>query len=383
MPGSSISNVGRSPIAKSARRLAVAALLPSAVATAQGQAQKRPVVELQQDLVLGDATGATFGELSRLGVSSRGTIYVGDWANASVFIFSASGAALGTIGRRGRGPGEFTAVHNLIVGRGDSLYVFDANAMRLSVFGGTDVARKLAYSVMPETGEFGRPFRILIPNESRAAPLFVFRDAATSTIAVHSVRPGGAVESRPVLRGVAAESRVNYRTGDGGAEIVRTSPLFGRGPVVGITGRDEVYYGWTEKVDLTFVDLTGKQQSIFRAESRAIPVESRDVEHALRGASEARRRALAQAMHPKTKPAMHTVLFDDESRIWTGRYTSDPDRHEWWVTFDHGRGETAIVSLPSSVELQVVRQGYAYAASVDADGAPTVIRYRITVHPRR
>lgn len=383
MLGTSISNIGGSLIARSARRLLLAALLPGAVAVVPCHAQQRPVVELQQDLVLGDATGATFGEVLRLGVNSRGTIYVGDGSNASVFIFSASGTALDTIGRRGRGPGEFTAVHDLTVGRGDSLYVFDANAMRLSVFGGADVAHKLVYSVMPETGEFGRPFRILIPNEARAAPLFVFRDAAASTISVHRVLAGGTVDARPVLQGVAADSRVNYRQSDGGAELIRTSPLFGRGPVVGITGRDEVFYGWTEKVDLTFFDLTGKQQSIFRAESRAVPVASRDIEHALRGSSEARRRALAQAEHTKTKPALHTVLIDDEARIWTGHYTSDPDRHEWWVRFDYGRGETAILSLPSVVELQVVRKGYAYAASVDGDGAPTVIRYRITVHPRR
>ncbi|MCC7002390.1 MAG: 6-bladed beta-propeller [Gemmatimonadaceae bacterium] len=378
-----ISDDFKPPVAMSARLLLLPLLLGAALAATPCNAQQRPQIRLEQDLVIGEATGATFGELLRVGVSSRGTIYVGDWSNASVIIFSARGAALDTIGRRGRGPGEFTAVHDLTVGRGDSLYVFDANAMRLSVFGGADDTHRLAYSVMPETGEFGRPFRVLIPNDARAPHLFVFRNAATGTISVHSVLAGGSVESRPVLQGAAAQSRVDYRTSGGGAEIVRTSPLFGRGPVVGITKRNEVYYGWTEKVDLTFFSLTGKQESIFRAESREIPVTSREVGHALREASEARRRALAQAEHPKTMPAFHTAIVDDESRIWTGRYTSDPDRHEWWVTLDYGRGETAILSLPSNIDLQVVRNGYAYAASVDGDGAPTVVRFRVTVLPRK
>lgn len=162
-------------------------------------------------------------------------------------------------------------------------------------------------------------------------------------------------------------------------EVVRTSPLFGRVPVLGITVADEVYYGWTEAIDLTFFDLTGRQKSIFRADSRPIPVTARDIEFSLEGAPEARRRMLSGAEHAKTKPAVHTVIIDDESRIWTGRFTRDPERSEWWVTLDHGRGESAIFSLPSNVEIQVVRNGHAYAVSVDEAGAPTVVRYRVTI----
>lgn len=365
--------------AKPSEAALLAALSAAAFCALPLEGQIRMEIDLRSDLVLGDASGTMFGDVLRLAVNSKGTIYVGDWMNTNVLVFSSKGALLDTIGRRGQGPGEFTAVHDVVASRGDSVYVYDANTMRLAVFNARGTSHALAYSVRPQPSEFGRPYRILIPNDARAKHLFAFRQAASGTVSVHQVDHEGAVNDRPILRGAAAESKANIRQADGSTEVVRTSPLFGRAVVLGLTVADEVYYGWTETIDLTFFDLTGRQTSIFRADSPPIPVTARDIEFVLEGSSEARRRALSGATHARTKPALHTVIIDDESRIWTGRFTRDPERHEWWVTLDHGRGESAILSLPSTVELQVVRNGYAYAVSVDDAGAPTVIRYRVTI----
>lgn len=49
-------------------------------------------------------------------------------------VYSSSGRFLGTLGRRGEGPGEFQWVQNLLIVPGDTLYVFDGGNARISVF---------------------------------------------------------------------------------------------------------------------------------------------------------------------------------------------------------------------------------------------------------
>lgn len=356
--------------------MCVAVVLPRP-ASAQGPLS----IELRRDLTLGESDGVTFGGLLRLAVNSTGIIYVGDWASTHVLAFAPDGAVLDTIGRRGNGPAEFTAVHSVYAGRGDSVFVYDANLARLSVFVGPSNDHRIAYSLRPQFGDVGRPYRVLIPNDSRVGYLAAVRRPASGSLTVHRMDRAGAIESKPLITGSTAASQVSVRESAGSTEVLRTSPLFGRSAVLGLTPADEIYYGWTETIDLTFYEISGKQLGIFRADAPSIPVTDRDIELALADATEVRRRLLADAEHPATKPAVHTVIIDDESRIWTGRYTRDPERHEWWVTLEQGRGESAIFSLPSDVDIQVVRGGRAYAVSVDELGAPTVLRFVVNIRP--
>lgn len=50
-----------------------------------------------------------------------------------LLVFGPDGHFLRAIGRRGDGPGEFRAISRVIVGRGDTLFVFDGAARRLTV----------------------------------------------------------------------------------------------------------------------------------------------------------------------------------------------------------------------------------------------------------
>ncbi len=164
----------------------------------------------------------------------------------------------------------------------------------------------------------------------------------------------------------------------GTIEVVRTASLYGRSAVLGITSADAIYGARTEAIDLRCCDLSGRQEQTFNADSRPPPVTSREIEFALADASEPRRRALAGVQHAQAKPAFHTVIIDDSIRIWTGRYTRDPERHERWVTLESGRGEFAIVifqavsscrSLGTTCIRRLRRCG----------GAPTAIRFRVAI----
>lgn len=58
---------------------------------------------------------------------SRSNVYFADpFGEIGVRVFDRAGRFLRTVGRRGQGPGEFSVIHGLAIGPGDSLHVFHA-----------------------------------------------------------------------------------------------------------------------------------------------------------------------------------------------------------------------------------------------------------------
>ena len=94
---------------------------------------------LSESLRLGSASqvgseAEQFGSVVSVESDSRGRIYILDGQGQSVSVFLHDGTFLRTVGRRGQGPGEFTAAWALSIGSGDTLTILDDGMMRYSVF---------------------------------------------------------------------------------------------------------------------------------------------------------------------------------------------------------------------------------------------------------
>ena len=63
------------------------------------------------------------GEVSGLAFDASARLYVADFQDPRVVIFDSTGRHLGTIGRQGEGPGEFTAPTGPVIAADGSLYV--------------------------------------------------------------------------------------------------------------------------------------------------------------------------------------------------------------------------------------------------------------------
>ena len=76
-----------------------------------------------------------FGRYQTVALAGDGTLYVGDKDVDEVRVFDVNGQFVGTIGRKGQGPGEFERLSTIALSaEGDSLYVFDRGPRRVSVF---------------------------------------------------------------------------------------------------------------------------------------------------------------------------------------------------------------------------------------------------------
>jgi hypothetical protein len=84
-----------------------------------------------------DATAATeiFGQSVAATLGEGGRLYVADGEAAKIRLFDSTGTHVRSVGREGRGPGEFVDVAEMALSAGgDSLYAYDRSQRRVSVF---------------------------------------------------------------------------------------------------------------------------------------------------------------------------------------------------------------------------------------------------------
>ena len=106
----------------------------------------RCTIELRKVVTLG-ANGDSVSPdiMATVARDSKGNFYVGPVDTpGAVLIYDSSGRIVGSVGRRGQGPGEHLEIGFVKVGPGDTLHVFDAGTFRLSVY---SPARKLVRTV--------------------------------------------------------------------------------------------------------------------------------------------------------------------------------------------------------------------------------------------
>lgn len=72
------------------------------------------------------------GDIMAARVAADGSVYVADRVNARVVAFDANGRRRWTLGRRGRGPGEFDTPYRLDVRRDGTVFVYDAGTGEVS-----------------------------------------------------------------------------------------------------------------------------------------------------------------------------------------------------------------------------------------------------------
>ncbi len=99
------------------------------------------------------------GSTGRMAIGRTGHIYVADASVPTVYVFSASGDFVASIGRKGEGPGEFIIPSGIFVGDKDSLFVFDFNLRRISVF--APETHRFAYSVSVHGDAKSSPYYLL------------------------------------------------------------------------------------------------------------------------------------------------------------------------------------------------------------------------------
>lgn len=318
-----------------------------------------------------------------LDVDRHGNVYVGD-RSARVFVFSPDGSVLRTLGRKGRGPGEFELIQSVRVLPGDSLYVFDASLDRATVFApGMD---RPAYSVNLGSSSMLFPYwtgPLLSQGRIFAAYRAGFNDddwdgkPRRRKEVVRILNADGSIQKDSVLASDEAEVLFFHGQFSG----VTHNP-FGRETVYALGGDDHLYAAWSGALEIGVFSPDGRRVRTIRPaitpNPRPITARDRDsVVTALASAVPAAqvRRAFAE-IGSDSWPLFREIVVDDARNVWLGLLGKHGEPVHW-TAFDQSGAQVASMDLPENVSLRVVRGSRAYGIELDQDDVPRVVIYEL------
>jgi hypothetical protein len=306
----------------------------------------------------GEDKNCQFAELRSVQADSEGRIYAIDGRECTVKVFDAEGRFLRTIGRKGQGPGEFSAPSRNIITPQDDLVVLDVGNRRLSFFKKEGElikelstakwrfvrfrvnARGEIYADLAAVSEQGQ----VVQNMTKFSP-----DLATSTVLASEPRPMAPDRLNPYPPGF-----VHGMTRDGG-----------------------LAWAVDSRYEIAVVDPHGKPRLRILKDPVPNPIREQDRKAIL----ERDYKNLPAGMvvdFPSNFPPIWTLVVADTDHILVRTYVKDEKGGYVSDVFDPWGRFVAQFALGEEEFAMMARDGKLYTlVREDAEGLPLVKRYRM------
>jgi 6-bladed beta-propeller len=333
-----------------------------------------PVVETR------NAPDAEFGQITDIGVDSRGFIYAGD-ALGEIFVLDARGRLSRRFGRTGNGPGEYQNIGTIHLLADDSLFVYDGAAQRATVY--APHGQKVAYTIRLPIPDFAFPMNVqpmrsgLLSAHFRPISGDVPTDSQRRDDLIRLLNRDGSIARDSVLR-IAEPETVEIQSGQSHGYY---HPPFSRQTLVRWGQDGRIYSLWTDSARVDVHDETGRPRGGFTARLPAPRLELSDA--TVDSIAQANTspgitaRMLSQAFRSRwrTWPLVDDMLIDDRSRVWIKPVTHDTVSD--WLAFDARGTQVAALRLPATDRPRVIRGDRLYAITRDSLDVESLVVYRL------
>jgi hypothetical protein len=387
---------------RSSLLIAVAALVAFA-GPARAQSVDTVRLSLRWEITEDTSTVAeSLGVLSGIAVDRAGNVYVSDRSAATIWVFDSLGRSQRSIGRKGKGPGEFDSPTGLVVGPDGRLWVRDVTRVsrfaadaangRLTKFEATFNGPPMGDWMSSRASRFTSDGGFVYPEFH-----VIFRDpkqARTGRFLI--MGPDGALRDSivvPMFANTPASTASVWVSANSGRMInglnhVPFAPL----PAYDLTPRGTVLMGDAKTYVIREVDRAGKLVREFKrdlAPERIPTAERRDSTAALR----ARIYSLTYPKErvegvppevwalnvPETYPAYMAVYAGIDGRVWVRRWTAGGDTRSVFDVFEADGRFRAVVIVPRDIGAlptpYLSLDGIA-AIGIDREtGAHTILRF--------
>ena len=357
-------------------------------------AQSPAAWKLEREVAIGSSDGADpylFSKISATLPTAQGSLIVFDARENVIRVFGPAGAFTHTVGREGRGPGEF--VRPSAIGLiGDTVWTVDVNLLRTTLFG----LDGLVIKTLPwetETGPKG---------EGRNMVEGLFADGTAwgvNTTHMARVMSGGPELPKPILRMSRAGATINtiaivttshtMFAGKNGASTVFGTQSFPDGDlVIGVPSQSRLYVVGraaatsSRAATVSVVALRSTGDTLWQRDLSYSPrrLEKSVVDSVIRKVGLDRPGEVAAALRrlfftPQFLPPVTSGFAADDGTLWLRREQGRATVEYWILTPD---GQlTATLSVPQSLTLTAARGAQLWGVEKDADDVPAVVRFRI------
>lgn len=355
-------------------------------------------ISLIPDNTYGDTKEVLLGPLIKdIAVDKQGQVYIADYRKKEIHVYHSNGSYNRSIGREGRGPGEFLMIWDMKA-RKHKLAVLDFVQTKISEFDteSLELQNEFDISLSKETADQPSWLNRTQKRQFSYKPTQLFMKSNGNYLIIFSdetIGPAANVEGRTYEFSLFDTKSASYIkhdlysfkwTGkllfsDG---IVMFKVPYKRGSLFDYES-GQLIYGWNEELLLTFFNEDGTYQRAIYYPQKHVSL-TKDAALSLYennvGNDNNNTKVLNAVRNdtlPETWPAFNSFLVDDESMIWISVFTDEPETYEWWVLQESGN-LLAKFRWPRQRELKEVKNGYAYAIVKDEQtGLQNVVRYHI------
>ncbi len=343
-------------------------------------------ITLKEILRLGDeSAGDTtlFGSINQIMVNGRGDIIVAERRPLLISTFGADGEYLNLIGGYGQGPGEYQYLGGGAVGIADSVYLWEFLKNQILVYDPVDFSYVRSIEVKDYEEKQYTALIGTIENGwimTRSVPPFLESDDGSATINPNDyselikIKQDGSYDATPLA--TVDNNEMIYNIEENGGFNFVTVP-FGRSPTI-VLGQDDVlYYGWNDEIKIMTVSADGSNRDTIRYTHNPVPITSAEMAEEI-PEDEFFQELLENRHEPyETKAAFQTFVVDEMNRIWIKLSSPEEATEAEWLILDQASHLVGHITLPVAVDLEVIRDGYAYGIHQGDDLAPMVVVYEI------
>jgi hypothetical protein len=340
-------------------------------------------------LTLGGSDGVEFHRVVTILPLTRGGFVVVNGGTSELRFFDESGRLRSTVGRSGRGPGEYVGIRDAGLLPGDTLVVFDPGARRISI--------------LNPDGGFARSFPLQAPFDGGgSATRMVALRNGTVMVGYSEIRQM-APQPTPTYFGqrLFAYSTMGQLRSPNGVSLPEsehfvqvTTPerggvaywdlAFGRVMSVRADSTSLLVgdgSDWT--IQLRSAD--GAVLRTHRLRRATVPVSASDKDAyraaALAG-SQGPERVIAEKMvaempYPKTKPSFRRLESDGSGRIWIETYPEVGQTESVWIRFAPSTRTTVALAFPARFRPLAFTAHLAYGVWRNADDVEHVRLYSL------
>lgn len=345
-------------------------------------------ITLTEELsISADLEAALIGNFSGLAVGNDGTIYAADTRRQTIHAFSPQGAYIDSIGRQGKGPGEFERLDPDIHVVADTLYAMQSNARRVDLFN-INTGEPIRTVAIPDAEIEGSPIgsvQRIFPQDDGSFLIYFMNPhyfkpeegANQKFTTVAALDASGNFINKNILQFPTlfpSNQQLVYQTG-GGIYVYRTSIFPVRQVQADATGT--IYLGTSDSLLLRSYNRQGSQIETFEGAYTPNPFTEADLDSLDKDDYQYFRDAVNQVGVPERWPAFQKFLIDDEGRSWVQLMNPGSPQQTWWLFNAEGNPQWKF-TLPAEVELFDVKQGKAYGIFTSEQSLPEIRRYNAT-----
>jgi len=357
------------------RQLAAAtAVLAACGAPGAGSGVSAWDVEFELSIGGADEGPFSFSDIRSLDVADDGTIYVLEAQEQEVRVFGPDGAFLRTIGRRGSGPGEFERANGVALAPGGEVWVYSPARRRLERF---DTLGAVRASHHVNATSYGWLWSGGVDSAGRLYDSHPVQLGESRVYHIMRTDPeGGTVDTLPWPDCEAPDP--GYFAFPSGSMAIP----YAHAQIRVMDPRGQVWCGGSGELTLYQYRLGEVEptRTLTMALEPAV-VSSAERDSAIAAAERFKKQAgevdLDYSMIPVTKAIVLGIHLDEAARVWVRTMTaSGPGL----ALFAPDGAPLATVTLP--VEPMpygpfLVRDNQLYFTVANADGVPSVVRYRV------